>query len=230
MSALDELGRQLGDAVERRSQSSAAGGREPRRRSPSPGRRWLVVGTGVVLLAVAIAVTRLSSERTTDRAMAATLPALRHARSDVSRLTALPPNVRKTMDLRRAYEFSTASGTGYVLASANQKQICVVLAKPDAEFQSTCASSNAVHSRGLVSGLVRPKTHGVLTTVAVVLPDGAPAPTIRYGDGSIKRLVVLNGVATATLPPGGLLRVAAREKVRTLTVPRRMPGGPPRHG
>lgn len=230
MSALDELGRKLGDAVERQAEHSVAGGLQPRRRFRTRGRRLLAVSAGMLALATALVAWQISLGGRSDDAVAATLPALRHADRDVSRLPGLPPSVRKRMDLRRAYEFSTASGAGFVVASPDREQICVVIATSDSSYRSTCARTDQVQRRGLVSGLVRPNAPPSEKTIAVVLPDGAPSPTIRYPDGRIKRLAVINGVATGTLPLGGFLRVVVRENVRTLRPGRRVPSGPPRRG
>jgi len=217
VSALDTLEQQLGDAVER--YAAADRGFRPSRRSRKA--RWSLVAAALALVGAVAAVPLFPSS--SSRADA--LPALAHARTDVTGVPRLRRAVGGEMDLHRAYAFAFGGRTGYVLTSADGAQVCVALPDPPAGYGATCASTAAVVRRGLLAMLVAPTPDSPPSRIALLLPDGVPAPTIEYRDGTRRTLPVRNGVATATIRGDGTLRWTAKDGERSSAVQRSEPEG-----
>jgi FtsP/CotA-like multicopper oxidase with cupredoxin domain len=86
-----------------------------------------------------------------------------------------------------------------VLTSRDRQDVCLALPDPPAGFGSTCATLDTVTRHGLVAMLTAPAPSTTPSRIAVVIPDGVPAPEIQYRDGRRVRLPVVNGVATASI-------------------------------
>lgn len=236
MNALESLGRQLGDGVERYA-------RERDRLTESEGervvslrrtrgmrglaarsRRRVLAGVAVAVV-IAAAVTRVVSDSAPGDAQAAPLPVLAHADREVSRVPRLAEAAGAAMDLRHAYAFAFGEHTAYVLSSRDRQNVCLVLPDPPAGFGSTCATLAVVKQRGLVAMLVAPSGTSARSRIAIVLPDNVPAPEIQYRDGRTVRLSVTNGVATAAIRGEGTLIITAQDGSRRVPVQRREPEG-----
>jgi FtsP/CotA-like multicopper oxidase with cupredoxin domain len=110
-----------------------------------------------------------------------------------------------------------------VLTSRDRQDVCLALPDPPAGFGSTCATLDTVTRHGLVAMLTAPAPSTTPSRIAVVIPDGVPAPEIQYRDGRRVRLPVVNGVATASISGDGTLTVTAQEGSRQVPVQRQEP-------
>lgn len=235
MNALESLGRQLGDGVERyaydrdrlteREDKRAARRRTRGRRGPGVRSRRRVLGGVAIAVVVGAAVAREVSDGASGDAQAAPLPVLAHADREVSRVPRLAEAAGAAMDLRHAYAFPFGEHTAYVLSSRDRQNVCLVLPDPPAGFGSTCATLASVKRRGLVGMLIAPSGTSARSRIAVVLPDDVPAPEIRYRDGDTVRLSVTDGVATAAIRGEGTLIVTAQDGSRRVAVQRQEPEG-----
>jgi hypothetical protein len=232
MNALESLGRQLGDGVEQYARDrkglvrpAAASPRPPavRRRASRPRSRVLAVAA--VALIIAAAVLQVLPDGASHDAQAAPLPVLARADREVSGVPRLPQAAGDDMDLHHGYAFAFGTNTAYVLTSRDRRTICLVLPDPPAGFGSTCETVATVKRHGLVATLVAPSGTTAPSRIAVVIPDGVPAPEIQYRDGRRVRLPVTDGVATASILGDGTLTVTAQDGSRRVAVHRQEPEG-----
>ncbi len=143
------------------------------------------------------------------------LPVFDAPTADASSLDGRPgvPSASKYA-LRDSRRFQTRGGAGYVVASKDGEQVCLVI--PDARtpgtFGSGCASLARVKRRGLAGELGGPASRGHRgeSTVAFVLPAGTDPELRLTGPRGPIPFSVSGGVATATLRSAATLHYEVR--------------------
>ncbi|HET6506932.1 MAG TPA: hypothetical protein VFG42_09095 [Baekduia sp.] len=182
-----------------------------RRRRPG---RILVATAAVVLVVVAGGSARLGgSDHVAD---AQTLPALRYpAHGAESMRGRLPDALVRSVNLAQARSFKSSAASGFVLPSDDGDSVCLVLADA-AGYGSTCAPIARVREHGLVGQSISPSPDAGPSRVAIVLPNDAPTPVLRYDDGSTEVVHIDHGVATATVRASGVLTVGSGDATQTL--------------
>lgn len=202
---LDDALVQAARAIHQDQRRAAAGAR---RFAP---RTYLAVSATAVAACAAIAVVLLFASGGPGSTTAAyALPVLSGPTHDLTRdAIALPRELARGMDVRHAHGFTAPSGTGYVVLSDDGDELCLAVADPPAGYGVTCGPLQEVRERGLVGQLVSPSADAGRSEVVVVLPRDAPAPELRYADGSTEALRIAGGVASASVKARGVLTVTA---------------------
>lgn len=99
--------------------------------------------------------------------------------------------------MAKAAPISGSEDRAYLVPSGDQ--VCIVLPDPGDGFGATCQTLSAIEAgRGVLTLTPHPGSASTTALVAVVVPDGGVAPSIRSAAGSV-HLGVTNNVAASVV-------------------------------
>ncbi len=111
-----------------------------------------------------------------------------------------------TLDWPRAHAVAMEGGRGAAWVVPAGDRVCSLVPDGSGGYGAGCRSQAELEAGHAATVLVDPRRDPGHATVAVVVADGAPAPTVVSADGSVRALAVTANLAAVRAQAGDVVR------------------------